>query len=300
MEKIKVAIIGAGELGLALGQVIGPKAEILFWDKDAGKLMDLPGQGLPLPEIVRQAKIIFLAIPSWGLKEALFCLSPYFLPKQIIITLSKGLEESSIKTAPEFVAKIASKCLVGHLSGPMIAEELSAGRPGWAVLASNNKKVLTVTDLFADSKLTVTTSTDVVGSALAGVLKNIYALGTGIGEALNWGDNSRAVYLEQAFNEILKIGVLLVGGKKETFLGVAGLGDFLATALSRSSLNNELGRLIARGNDLDKKSEGSVSLPLVFRLLGNKAGDFPVLIMLKKVVLEGQPAEKIFRDEKFL
>jgi len=92
----------------------------------------------------------------------------------------------------------------------------------------------------------------------------------------------------------------LLGGKKETFLGVAGLGDFLATALSRSSLNNELGRLIARGNDLAKKSEGSVSLPLVFRLLGNKAGDFTILIMLKKVVLEGQPAEKIFRDEKFL
>jgi len=298
MEKTKVAIIGAGELGLALGKIVSPRAEILFWDKEPAKLMDLPGKDLPLPEIISQAKIIFLAIPSWGLKEALFCLSPYFLPKQTIITLSKGLEESSIKTAPEFVAKIANKCLLGHLSGPMLAEELSAGQLGWAVLASNNKKVFAVTDLFKDSKLIITTSTDLTGLSLAGVLKNIYALGAGIGEALNWGDNSRAVYLERAINEFLKIGVLL-GGKKETFLGVAGLGDFLATALSRSSLNNELGRLIARGNDLAKKSEGSVSLPLIFRLLGNKAGDFPLLIMLKKVVLENQSAEEVYSQERY-
>ena len=298
MEKTKVAIIGAGELGLALGKIVSPRAEILFWDKEPAKLMDLPGKDLPLPEIISQAKIIFLAIPSWGLKEALFCLSPYLSAKQTVITLSKGLEESSIKTAPEFVAKIANKCFLGHLSGPMLAEELSAGQLGWAVLASNNKKVFAVTDLFKDSKLIITTSTDLTGLSLAGVLKNIYALGAGIGEALSWGDNSRAVYLERAINEFLKIGVLL-GGKKETFLGVAGLGDFLATALSRSSLNNELGRLIARGNDLAKKSEGSVSLPLVFRLLGNKAGDFPLLIMLKKVVLENQSAEEVYSQERY-
>src|SRR3989339_885087 len=298
MEKTKVAIIGAGELGLALGKIVSPRAEILFWDKEPAKLMDLPGKDLPLPEIISQAKIIFLAIPSWGLKEALFCLSPYLSAKQTIITLSKGLEESSIKTAPEFVAKIATKCPIGHLSGPMIAEELSDGQLGWAVLASNNKKVFAVTDLFKDSKLIITTSTDLTGLSLAGVLKNIYALGAGIGEALSWVYNSRAVYLERAINEFLKIGVLL-GGKKETFLGVAGLGDFLATALSRSSLNNELGRLIARGNDLAKKSEGSVSLPLVFRLLGNKAGDFPLLIMLKKVVLENQSAEEVYSQERY-
>jgi len=299
MEKVKVAIIGAGELGLALAKIIGPKAEILFWDKEADKLTDLPGADMPLPEIVSQSKIIFLAIPSWGLKEALFCLSPYFSAQQIIITLSKGLEDSTYKTAPEFVAKIASKCLVGHLSGPMIAEELSAGHPGWAVLASSSKKVLAVTELFADSKLAVTISSDVIGVALAGVLKNIYALGAGIGEALGWDDNSRAFYLQQAISEILKIGVLL-GGKKETFLGIPGVADFLATALSRSSLNNELGRLIARGDDLDKKSEGSVSLPLIIHLLGKKASDFPLLAMLKKVVLEKQLAEEVFKQEKYL
>lgn len=299
MDKVKIAIIGAGEIGLALGKLLSARATITYWDKITDKLSSLPGDGLSLPEIVEPAAIVFLCLPSWGLKEAMLCLAPYLHSGQIIITVSKGFEAGE-KLPIDFVTKIASKCLVGHLGGPMIAEELSVNKPAAAILVSKNKKVLAVGELFNDTSLLIKTSTDITGVALAGILKNIYALGAGIGEALGWGSNTRAIYLTDAVNEMIGLGKIL-GGKKETFVGWAGLGDFLATSLSRSSLNNELGRLIARGDDLDKKSEGSVSLPILLDLIGKKAANnFPLLIMLKKIILEKQSAEEIFKQERYL
>ena len=295
MKIERVAIIGAGEIGLALGGVIAQKAEVFYWDKNEKKLLGLSGEDLSLPEIMTGAQAIFLCLPTAGLKEAIFCLSPYLRADHILITLAKGLEEGTGRTALEFVSKIIHKGLVGALAGPLVAEEIAGGRPGAGVLVGKGRKMSAVAELFAGSKIKISFSTDLIGASLAGVLKNIYALGAGMGEALGWGSNARALYLTEAQGEILDIGKML-GGKTVTLLGPAGLGDFLATALSKNSANFYVGWQLARQEKIDRSSEGLVSLPLLLGRLGNRAKNFPVLMMLKKIILDDQSAEEIFRQ----
>jgi glycerol-3-phosphate dehydrogenase (NAD(P)+) len=292
----KVAIIGVGEIGRALGQLISRHGyPVCFWDKAPSKLIGLnqdPDQALPA--IIGGAAVIFLCVPSTALKEALFFIEPYLKPKQIIVTLTKGLEASRNQTAVDFVTKIAPKCHLAVLGGPMLAEELQASCASVSVLASKRESVLAVVGpLLSDAKLSVMTSSDLTGVALAGVLKNIYALGVGIGEELRWGANARGIFITEALKEMIEVGRFL-GGKAETFIGLAGLGDLLATGLSHDSLNHQVGQALALGGTPQQKSEGLVSLPLLFNLLGAKVTKLPILILLKKIALEDAPARELY------
>ncbi|MEK7091682.1 MAG: 2-dehydropantoate 2-reductase N-terminal domain-containing protein, partial [Patescibacteria group bacterium] len=285
----KVAIIGAGEIGRTLGLLIRRHGyPVTFWDKAPEKLLNLDQDpDLALPAIINNAEVLFLCVPSGALKEVLFFIEPYLKPKQAIVSLIKGLEGSKNQLPVEFIGKIAPKCQLAVLGGPMLAEELQAGGPGIAILASKRESVLNlVAPLLRDAKLQVETSSDVTGVALAGVLKNIYALGMGIGEELAWSANARASYLTEALKEIIGTGKFL-GAKAETFIGPAGLGDLLATGLSRNSLNYQVGQALARNEEPKQVSEGLVSLPLLFSLLGTRVSKLPILLLLKKIALEG-------------
>lgn len=298
----KVAIIGVGEIGRMLGLLIRRHGyPVTFWDKAPEKLLDLDQDpDLALPAIINDADVIFICVPSSALKEALFFIEPYLKPKQITVTLTKGLEPNQQLLPVDFIAQIAPKCHLGVLGGPMLAEELCAGCLGVGVLASKRDSVLTlVAPLLRDAKLKIEISADVTGVALAGVLKNIYALGVGVGEELSWGANARAIFLTEALREIVEAGKAL-GGQVATFTGPAGLGDLLATGLSRYSLNHQVGQALARGEMPERASEGLVSLPLLFSLLGARVSKLPILLLLKKIALEQASARDLYTQAGYL
>jgi glycerol-3-phosphate dehydrogenase (NAD(P)+) len=294
MERKKVAIIGAGEIGLSLGKIMSAKADIFFWDKISEKTMELPGGDRSLPDIINESEIIFLCVPSWGLKEAMFCLSPYLKRKQIIITLSKGLEESSGLSALEFVSKLASKCKVGTLGGPMIAEEISRGHIGIGVLVAKDKKVFSVASIFEESNLKIITSSDYFGTAYASILKNIYALGLGIAEGLEWSHNQQGYFFGEAVKEMGRI-IQQLGGKKDSIYHPALLADFVATGFSHDSLNHQVGLDLSQNAKPKRPSEGLVSIPILVKIIGReKIKNFPILYTLDQIVSSGISTQQAF------
>ncbi|PIP58122.1 MAG: hypothetical protein COX02_01980 [Candidatus Vogelbacteria bacterium CG22_combo_CG10-13_8_21_14_all_37_9] len=298
----KVAIIGAGEMGRTLGSLIIQKGHsVYFWDKFADQLIGLnQDSDQSLPAIIDSAEVIFLCVPSSALREVLFFIEPYLKAKQVLVSLIKGLEASQGLTATQFISKIVPRCYLGVLGGPMLAEELKANLPGGAVLASKRAKVLDlVAPLLSNPKLRVETSSDLAGVSIAGVLKNIYVLGLGAGEALKWGANARALYLTEALQEMIKIGHFF-GAKTETFFGLAGLGDLLATGFSLDSFNFQVGQSLVNGKDLSQISEGQASLPILLDLLGPRAKKFPLLLLLKKLVLDKAEAKILYTQAGYL
>lgn len=281
----RVVIIGAGEIGLSLGRILKTKGyHLSFWDKNPKVLESLGSEPKGLPEIVPEADELFLCVPSWALREALLFVSPYLSKQTVVVAVSKGIEPASLKTADELALSILPKkqpfCL---LSGMMVAEELREGYFGAGVIATKSDKAeKEVSDLFAETTLLTESSDDLHGVALCGVLKNIYALLLGLSYGLGLGDNARGLLAVGAVAEMKKI-LSLLGGRQETAIGPAGLGDLISTGLSSYSKNHEAGLALARGAT-GFESEGLASLTSLTLLLGEKYKKLPLLSALVLVV----------------
>lgn len=293
----KIVIIGAGEIGLSLGRVLRQKNYIIkFWDKDPKALEVLGGTELSLPEIIPEAEFVFLCVPSWALREALIYITPYLNKKTIVISVSKGIESNSLKTADQiFSTQLAKKQGWALLSGMMIAEEIREGMFGGGLMSAKSQTVAREAALlFAETNLRIETSLDTHGTALCGVLKNIYSLALGISYGLELGENARGMIIVKSIAEIKKI-VSLLGGKQETVLGPAGLGDFVATGFSRFSKNHQAGSDLAKGKVTNLESEGMVSLSSIVILLGVKYKKFPILRSLHEIVKGDIEASSAFQ-----
>lgn len=180
------------------------------------------------------------------------------------------------------------------LGGPMLATEFMANILGIGCLASEHIETTErIARLFAGTLLSFETSTDVRGVALSGVLKNIYALGFGIGVGLSFGYNQKGWYLKTALSEMETI-VERLGGKRESAYSLAGLGDFIATGFSGYSKNSRFGEEIARTGVCALQSEGSASLPFLSELLGRERQAFPLFQKLEDVITVGKDAKETF------
>lgn len=277
----KVIIIGAGEIGTAIGKILKKKGiEPIFWDKNPLKIRNQK----PLAEIIPSANFIFLCIPSWAMREAISNILPMLSKKTIIISLAKGIEKRTNKTMGELLKEFFPKGQkFALLSGPMIAEELMKNKFGAAVLATKQKIIYNKTaDLFKKTNLKIEYSNDIRGVALAVVLKNIYAVLLGISDGLRQGDNKKGELLVEAVKEMADI-IQTFGGKKETAYGIAGLGDLIATGFSRYSKNRQFGEELVRiGKKTALKAEGAVSLEMILNLLNKRKNKFLLLADLRK------------------
>lgn len=291
-----IVMIGAGEIGLSVGKILSRKSyNVKFWDKDPKVLESLGGDNMSLPELLSEADVVFICVPSWSFREALLFTSPYLPAKATVVSLTKGIDAPTLKIADELLAKYLKRSQPwAILSGMMIAEELREGLPGAAVVASINAKVLrSVSDLFEETGILIVPSADVHGTALCGVLKNIYALAIGLSYGLNLGDNARGILITLAIGEMKKIASLL-GGRQESVIGYAGLGDLVATGFSRYSANHEAGSALASGKTAPQ-SEGIASLSSVVILLGAKYKKFPLLHSLHEIVQGDVEARTAFQ-----
>ena len=265
----KVAIIGSGSWGVALGihlAKLGNQVKIWSFAKEEAdlinnerKCMFLPDATIPdgivctlsYEEAIKYTDFILHVTPS---KFTRNIVKDYkqFVTNQPIIICSKGFEKDTLSTLDEVIKQELPTAKIGVLSGPSHAEEVCQGIETALVVASEDDKLLEMMqNAFMSEKMRVYTSKDVKGVEAGGALKNILAFCAGITTEMGLGDNSFAALLTRGLGEITRLGVAM-GGHKDTFYGLSGLGDLLVTCLSEHSRNRKAGKLIGSGKTLEE------------------------------------------------
>ncbi len=289
-----ILIIGAGRIGTALGQVLSKAGhDVFYWDKNP----DLVPEQKDLTELVPQAEVIILAIPSWVIRQVLNDVIPLFKDDILVVTPAKGIEVDSLKTMYD----VLDELLTPHypfalLYGPLMAEEILSGKSGVGLVVAAKVEIYQqVFSLFEHSLIKLEYSSDVIGGAWLGPLKNVYALGLGIADALSLGNNVKGWLLVQAIEEMGRI-VHWSGGRRETVYGSGGIGDLVLTAFSPHSRNRLTGEKIIRGGKEGLVSEGIVSVKAASKLWQEHLDELPFLFALHQIVVLDQDPQKVFSD----
>ena len=210
-------------------------------------------------EVIEDAEFILHVTPSKFTRSVFKQYKQYVGNKPIIIC-SKGFEKESLKTLDEVIKEEMPEARIGVLSGPSHAEEVSIAIPTVLVIASKDEEIKKqIQDTFMGPNMRIYTSNDVKGVELGGALKNIIAFCAGVAAGIGLGDNTFAALVTRGLSELTRLGVAL-GGEKETFYGLSGLGDLIVTCLSEHSRNRRAGKLIGQGKTLEeaKKEVGMV------------------------------------------
>lgn len=267
----KIAIIGSGSWGVALAIHLAKMGNyIKIWSyaeeeadliNNEKKCMFLPNVIIPeniecktnYKDVIDGAEFILHVTPSKVTRSVVKEYKKYVDSKnQPIVICSKGIEKETEKPLDEVVLDEIPDARVGDLSGPSHAEEVSLGIPTALVIASKDEELKEIVQsTFMNESLRVYTSSDIKGVELGGALKNIIAFVAGIAKAIGCGDNTFAALLTRGLVEIRKLGMVL-GGDKETFYGLSGLGDLIVTCLSEHSRNRKAGLLIGQGKTLEE------------------------------------------------
>ena len=265
----KIAIIGSGSWGVALAIYLagqGHSVNIWSFSEEERDLLNkdrkckfLPNAVIPenvycstdMKEVLEGTEIILHVTPSKFTRDTIKQYKDY-VKNQSVIICSKGFEADTLKTLDDVAKEELPNNKIGVLSGPSHAEEVSILIPTALVVASEYKELSDlIVDIFKSEKMRMYTSQDVKGVELGGALKNIIAFCAGVSAGLNLGDNTFAALLTRGLVELSRLGVAL-GGKKETFYGLTGLGDLIVTCSSMHSRNRRAGMLIGQGKTIDE------------------------------------------------
>lgn len=254
--------------------------------------------GLEALPALMEADLIFLACPSKGLPDLLAQIGPTVKNSSVrmVISLCKGLDQTSLKRPTELMADALGKITVATLSGPSNAEEVARSLPTALVLAAATSQpaLQEVQNIISGPSLRVYTSTDVVGVEMGGTLKNVYAIGAGLCDGLQLGSNAKAAFVTRALQEMLRLGEA-VGGRSETFLGLSGVGDFVATAHGSWSRNRTLGEQLAHDGPATLKKlqqkreavEGHRATETIYQLAQKRKITAPILECLYQILYQG-------------
>ena len=262
---MKIAVMGSGGWGTALAMVLLENGhDVTLWSytqEESAVLREKREnpmlKGVPLPEklhltwdagCVRDCGIVVLATPSFAVRTTARSIAPLLDPGAVLVSVSKGIEKDTSLT---LTAAIAEEVGEGHpivaLSGPSHAEEVGRHVPTVVVSASRDRAAAEqVQDLFMNERFRVYASDDVVGVELGAALKNVIALCAGICDVMGFGDNTKAALMTRGLTEIARLGVAM-GGRRETFAGLSGVGDLIVTCTSMHSRNRRCGILIGQG-----------------------------------------------------
>lgn len=282
----KILIIGAGEIGQALGRILKKENKIKYWDK-YNKY-----QKENLGNLVLESKIIFICTPALAVFEILKEIQNFNLKTKILICVSKGIDLKTNQRMDEILNNFTFN--FGLLYGPMIAEELNQDKFGAGILVSKNKEIFKIKNIFNNTKIKIKISDDLAGVSLCGILKNIYALGLGLIDALELGLNFKGYYISQAITEIYEI-IKKSGGRKETVLDLCGIGDLIATGLSSNSANYLVGFLKGKNKKIIKSSEGLKSIIGIKKILRTKKIKTPVLDKIYQIFCLNKNIKQILK-----
>ena len=263
-----MAVVGAGSWGTTVANAVAKNQSTMLWAR-RNELADqiatrhensdyLPGISLveslkcssQLKDVVANASIVMMAVPSNGFRDVATQVAKYIDTQVPIVSLAKGLERDSLKRMSEVVRELMPQNVVAVLTGPNLAHEIMAGQPGATVVACSDEQIAKqIQKTVSSSTLRVYTNDDVVGCEIAGVIKNVIAIAAGIVEGMGFGDNSKATLITRGVAEMSRLGVAL-GANPNTFMGLAGLGDVVATCASVKSRNTAVGVRLGRGESI--------------------------------------------------
>lgn len=260
---MKAAVVGSGGWGTALALCLLRNGhETLLWSHSRQKAEEmektrqnnmLPGVILPEdlqiawePSSVAGYPLVVIACPSVHIRSVCRQVAPYLAEDAVLVSVTKGIEPGSLLRMSQIVREETHR-EVAVLTGPSHAEEVAKNIPTACVAASENQALAElVQDAFMSDSFRVYTSADVIGSELGGALKNVIALCAGVSDGMGNGDNTKAMLMTRGLTEIARLGVAM-GARKETFAGLAGVGDLIVTCTSQHSRNRRAGILMGQG-----------------------------------------------------
>lgn len=320
---MKVAVVGAGSWGTAVAALLAEKGyRVTLWARRAAVAAAiaerhrnpdyLTDAELPpalaatadLAAAVRDADICVLAVPSMYLREVLVSAKPHVPEHALLVSLVKGIEQGTLMRMSEVVVDVlgdGARGRVAVLSGPNHSEEVIRRIPTATVVAAESRETARrLQDLFMTDYFRVYTNEDVRGVELAGAVKNVIAIAVGISDSLGYGDNTRGALITRGLSEMLRLGVRL-GARPATFLGLAGIGDLIATATSRHSRNRLAGELVGSGLTLDEVrarmkmvAEGVWTSRNLLALARRYGVEMPITEEVVRILYEGRdPRESV-------
>ncbi|MGH9300773.1 MAG: NAD(P)H-dependent glycerol-3-phosphate dehydrogenase [Acidimicrobiales bacterium] len=317
----RLTVVGAGSWGTTVASLASVNVATCLWSRTPELAAEingshsnrkyLDGSELPaalkassdLQEAVSGAEVVVMAVPSHGFRQVLAAAVPWVGRGVPVISLTKGLEQGTLKRMTEIVAELLPASPVGVLTGPNLAGEIMTRHPAATVIAMSQLDLAgELRGLFAGPLFRVYTNSDVVGSEVGGALKNVMAIASGIGDGLGYGDNTRAALITRGLAELTRLGMAM-GGDPLTFSGLAGMGDLVATCTSLHSRNRYVGQQLGAGRsiedikaEMNMVAEGIKTSQSVVELARTLEVETPIADEVSAVVNEAKPAARAIVD----
>jgi glycerol-3-phosphate dehydrogenase (NAD(P)+) len=317
----KVVVLGGGSWGTTVASICARRGPTLQWVRSEEVAKDINenhrntrylGDEVALSETLRAttdfseaantADVIVMGVPSHGFRDVLTQLAPELRPWVPVVSLVKGLEQGTNMRMSQIVDEVLPGHPAGILAGPNIAREVAEGYAAAAVLAMPDQHLAArLAELFRTRRFRVYTIDDVIGVEMAGALKNVYAIAVGMGYSLGIGENTRAAVMARAVREMSKLGEAM-GGQRDTFAGLAGMGDLIVTCTSPRSRNRHVGEQLGAGKPIDEiigsmnqVAEGVKAASVVMEFAEKYGLSMPIAREVDAVINHGSTVEQAYR-----
>ena len=324
-----VGVIGAGSFGTAMANLLAQKSPVFLYARSQEVVDEMQatrmsnGQALhegirvtnDPKEVAEACEVIFPMVPSGNFREMIQRFAPYLHPYHLMIHGTKGLDTSlaseealygnkkltrkHVRTMSEVIRQESVVVRIGCLAGPNLARELAEGKPAATVIASHFEEVIAAGQrLLRSDRFQVYGNNDLIGVELCGVLKNIIAIASGMTQQMDLGENARGLLISRGLIEMIYLGQAF-GGNIKAFIGLAGVGDLVATSNSTTSRNFTVGRLLAQGKSLEEirqemeeVAEGVNTIKIAKKLAESVGMRLPITESLHRVLFGTLEAEE--------
>ncbi len=322
VQKKPVGVVGAGSFGTAVANLLAINGDVLLFSRRPEVVEEIRKTrhhlGIDLrpsiratsdaAEVAEKCQLIFPIVPSSAFRKTMQSMAPHLRPSHFLIHGTKGfdlsgldeeklpkiLTRAEVRTPSEVILEETSVVRIGCLSGPNLAREIMDGQPTMSLVASRFREVIHAGQAALNSnKFHVFGGYDILGAELAGALKNIIALGSGLLAGMGMGRNIQAMLISRGLAEMIYFGKAM-GSTSEAFLGTAGIGDLVATATSSNSRNYSFGKSLAEGKTFDEirleqpeLAEGLRTLRIARGLARHHKLHVPITMTLYAVIFEG-------------
>lgn len=315
---MKAVVVGSGGWGTALSMVLCDNGhDVTLWSHDPAKAAQMAEsrensklKGVRLPDALHisgdlnclnGAALVVCASPSFAVRETGKKIAPYLTPETILVSVSKGIERDTNLRMSQILEEVTGNiCKVVSLSGPSHAEEVSIRQPTGCVAACQDLAAArTVQDAFMNDYFRVYTSGDIVGVELSAAMKNVVALACGVCDGMGYQDNTKALLMTRAMAELTRLGEKL-GGTRQTFGGLAGMGDLIVTCTSMHSRNRRAGILIGQGKTAQQAMEevgavveGYYAAESIHQLSEHAGVDMPICRSIYEVLYHDRAVQDV-------
>ena len=317
----QVVLLGGGSWGTTVASICARRGPTLQWVRSAETAEDINknhrnteylGADVELPENLRAttdfneaahcADVIVMGVPSHGFRSVLTELAKELRPWVPVVSLVKGLEQGTNMRMSQIVEEVLPGHPAGILAGPNIAKEVAEGYAAAAVLAMPDRNLAAnLAGMFRTKRFRTYTTDDVAGVEIAGALKNVYAIATGMGYAMGIGENTRAMVMTRAVREMSKLGEA-IGGQRDTFAGLAGMGDLIVTCTSQRSRNRHVGEELGSGKpiaeiiaSMNQVAEGVKAASVIMEFAEKYGINMPIAREVDAVINHGATVEDAYK-----